>query len=131
MNTTTPARAQVVADYDGDPFVVTVTHVGRWHDGVTGATRNEWRWQIRSASDAADWQPVRMWSGTDLSSASPDPVAALAALGSFLSSYSHAWLRGEEGDDDRDLFPADLLYDLAYDLSYEIEEAQKDPARLA
>lgn len=120
MNTTTPAQAQIIADHDGDPFSVTVTHAGLRHNSETGATRNQWRWEIKSTTDAAEWQPVRQWSGTDLSTmldlTDPDPVAALGALGSFLDAYAEAWLRGDEDSDNRNIFPADLPYDLAYDI---------------
>jgi hypothetical protein len=114
------AQAQIVVQWGDDPFVVTVTHHDTTTAGLLSGPRNTWRWDIRSTTDAAEWLPVRAWSGTDLSSAldvgDPDPIAALCSLGSFLGAYSDAWLRGGPGSENRDLFDASLPYDLAYDI---------------
>ncbi len=87
---TLPAQAQVTAD----GWTATVTHDSTIGEG-TGryvTIRNVWHWEIRSTTDAAEWQPVREWTGTDLTSAmdvnDPDPIAALVTLGAFLDDYA-------------------------------------------
>jgi hypothetical protein len=117
--TTTRAQAQIVAENDGDPFVVTVEHAMTTKDG-TGTKRNVWGWSIRSTTDAADWQPVRQWAGFDLTSAidvaDPDPIAALVTLGAFLDDYA----------DVRVLDPHDtdaLFYGLPQDVARAIAQA--------
>lgn len=134
------AQAQVVVDHDGDPFAVTVTHELVDHGYTRTPQRNVWHWEIRSTTDAADWQPVRYWSGCDLSSAldvaDPDPIAALCSLGSFLAAYAEACTYADtrrvprEEIENTGLFPATLPVDLAQDIADAImAEFGEDDAR--
>ena len=104
--TSTPASASVTAG----GWTATVTHAALVHNSETGETRNRWRWEITSTTDAAEWQPVRSWSAVDLSSAldlgDPDPVAALGSFGSFLGAWIEA--QAYPQSENRDLFPPDM-----------------------
>lgn len=86
--TTTRAQAQITTD----GWTATVEHVGTFADPEMGNTRNRWRWTITSTTDAAEWMPVRTFTGDDLTSAidvrDPDPIGALVSLGGFLGHYS-------------------------------------------
>lgn len=91
MTTTKAAQATITAD----DWTATVTYDGTRRDFRDGGTaRNVWTWDVSSTTDAADWMPVRQWSGADLTSAmdvgNPDPIAALCSLGSFLDAYADA-----------------------------------------
>lgn len=115
----TRAQAQIVVDNDGDPFAVTVTHELVDHGYARTPWRNVWHWQVTSTTDAADWQPVRRWSGCDLSTSvdvgHPDPIGALVVLGSFLADYA----------DTRVLDPHDkgaLFYGMPQDLARAIAD---------
>lgn len=131
------AQAQIIADNDGDPFVVIVEHSDRIvvldHAAAPERpiqSRNVWHWTIESTTDAADWQPVRGWEGFDLTSAvdldDPDPIAALQSLGSFLGAYAEAWTYGRDGSENRALFPVDLPPELAQSIADEITVAHPE-----
>lgn len=130
-----PAQAQVTTD---DGWTVTVEHTDTRTEGFGEGTRNVWRWTITSTTDAAEWMPVRSWTGADLTSAidvrDPDPIGALCSLGSFLSAYVEAlqWLdrNGHEHDaENADLFPG-LDVEVAESVAQAIMLEYPDPESL-